>query len=373
MATNDCIVHSRKNLSNFHTTINRLRGENKFTNNVYQELPKRCCSCKGKTGFKTINLNILREMCEDIVMSIDFTLKFRFSSNMNRFWSTEEEEEKNENNQYLNDPTDDEESHNSESTSDNEDINKNATSTVKTTSIPHMRIASRGTRYQNTSANQEYDLNEILKVIPAINLIRRGKSYTKEIYYELPKRCCSCNGKTGLNIIDINVLINICEEIQSKVLKSSYDLALSFELETDFRERRARIGRFIGKKGENLRSLEDKYNIRLHIINNQSSNQKYFQKLIEIQENNSEIVYLFLTKKDKSITNEIPIEEIKEQIIEKWKEANIEPIDDELFHLVSLSNESKKPFLRYRRKLGYFIGKNGQHLRNLQNQYNINI
>jgi hypothetical protein len=31
----------------------------------------------------------------------------------------------------------------------------------------------------------------------AVNLIRRGKNYAKEVYNELPKRCCSCHGKTG--------------------------------------------------------------------------------------------------------------------------------------------------------------------------------
>jgi transcription antitermination factor NusA-like protein len=293
-----------------------------------------------------------------------------------------------------------------------------------------------------------------------------------------------------LNVIDLNVLISICEEIQSKRPKSSYDLTLSYEPESDSRERRARLGRFIGKKGqnlkilqekynvlihvnddnriggaftseigredtndasklqmvvrskhklirgaipidkikqeideiweeasetrliqkqftfdqnqfqfvslsfesglssedqsditgrfigkkgENLRNLEDEYNIRLHLINHQSSNRKYFQKLIEVQENQPDVFYLFITKKDKSITDEFSIEEIKEKILQKWQEATIEPIDDEIFHILSLSNESEKSLQGDRRKLGCFIGKNGQHLRDLENKYNIKI
>jgi len=50
MATNDCIVHSRKNISNFHAAVNQLIRENNFSKRVYQQLPKRCCSCNGKTG-----------------------------------------------------------------------------------------------------------------------------------------------------------------------------------------------------------------------------------------------------------------------------------------------------------------------------------
>jgi transcription antitermination factor NusA-like protein len=157
------------------------------------------------------------------------------------------------------------------------------------------------------------------------------------------------------------------DQNQFQFVSLSFESGLSSEDQSDI------TGRFIGKKGENLRNLEDEYNIRLHLINHQSSNRKYFQKLIEVQENQPDVFYLFITKKDKSITDEFSIEEIKEKILQKWQEATIEPIDDEIFHILSLSNESEKSLQGDRRKLGCFIGKNGQHLRDLENKYNIKI
>jgi hypothetical protein len=50
MTTNECIVHFRKNLSNFHTAVNEIRRKNMFSNEIFRELSKQCCSCNGKTG-----------------------------------------------------------------------------------------------------------------------------------------------------------------------------------------------------------------------------------------------------------------------------------------------------------------------------------
>ncbi|CAF3539989.1 unnamed protein product [Rotaria sp. Silwood1] len=157
-------------------------------------------------------------------------------------------------------------------------------------------------------------------------------------------------------------------------------LPLSFQLELSPEARREIIGRFIGKKGENLRSLEDKYNIRVHIIKG-SFNEKYFRKLIEVQEksekqdqNNLDDLYVFITKKNKSIMDLIPINEVKEEIIKKWKEASIDPSDlDEPFHFLPLAFESGVSLRKRRRKTGRFIGKNGQNLRALNDKYNIQV
>lgn len=150
-------------------------------------------------------------------------------------------------------------------------------------------------------------------------------------------------------------------------------VSLSFESNLSVDERRDAIGRFIGKKGEYLRPFEDQHNIRLYIVDSQTKNRKYCLKLIEIQEDNPNIVYLFITKKDKSIADEIPIEQVKEQIIEKWKQATMEPVDNELFHIASFPYESKVSWRQRQKKIGHFIGKKGQHLRRLQQKYNINI
>jgi hypothetical protein len=49
-----CIVHDRKFLSKFHETINQLRQLNEFNLSILQQLPKRCCSCGGKDGKKSL-------------------------------------------------------------------------------------------------------------------------------------------------------------------------------------------------------------------------------------------------------------------------------------------------------------------------------
>ncbi|CAF5140906.1 unnamed protein product, partial [Rotaria magnacalcarata] len=85
MTSTTCIVHSHKNVSKFHTATKQLRLENWFPADVYQQLPNKCCSCNGKRGLKTIDLEVLRKICDDIMLSTASTLKFRFSSNMSEF------------------------------------------------------------------------------------------------------------------------------------------------------------------------------------------------------------------------------------------------------------------------------------------------
>ncbi|CAF2135031.1 unnamed protein product [Rotaria magnacalcarata] len=93
MTSNTCIVHSHKNVSKFHTATKQLRLENWFPADVYQQLPNKCCSCNGKRGLKTIDLEVLRKICDDIMLSTASTLKFRFSSNMSELVSMEASED----------------------------------------------------------------------------------------------------------------------------------------------------------------------------------------------------------------------------------------------------------------------------------------
>ncbi|CAF4220927.1 unnamed protein product [Adineta steineri] len=180
-------------------------------------------------------------MCEDITLSLSSTLKSRFSSNMNKLLLEE------------NDTTTDE-----EESQDSLPI----TQQFYPTFLETFKIitATDGCIVYNSKYQSKFN--------NAINFIRRGKKYKNSIYYELPKRCCSCNGKKGLNVVDLNVLINICDEISLD--KSSETIKLSFELETDFRAHYTRISRFIGKKGQNLNALQDKHDVCLHITNGPS-------------------------------------------------------------------------------------------------------
>ncbi|CAF1479827.1 unnamed protein product [Adineta steineri] len=178
----------------------------------------------------------------------------------------------------------------------------------------------------------------------AISLIRRGKKYKNSIYYELPKRCCSCNGKKGLNVIDLNVLINICDEIslvKERIIQEWKEaniepidlfepyhfLSLLFESEISLQERRRKIGRFIGKNGQHIRDLQDKYNIRIQ-IEDQSSSRKIIQKkFAKIQDKDKlDKLYLLITNKNKIITKKIRIDMIEEDINKLWEKE--EEIND---------------------------------------------
>ncbi|CAF3889593.1 unnamed protein product [Rotaria sp. Silwood1] len=158
-------------------------------------------------------------------------------------------------------------------------------------------------------------------------------------------------------------------------------LSLPFESGVSLEARHDIISHFTGKKGENLHGLENNYNIYIDIIKEGSSNGTYFPQLIEEQEknekqdsSNQDDLYLFITKKNKSVTDVIPINEVKEVISKKWKEASIEPPDLQgPFYFLPLSFESRMSFLARYRKIGRFIGKKGKNLRTFQDKYNIHI
>ncbi|CAF3426008.1 unnamed protein product [Rotaria sp. Silwood2] len=138
----------------------------------------------------------------------------------------------------------------------------------------------------------------------------------------------------GLNTIDPIILENICNEIQleqfgdRKPPKPVYMMFLSFQSALDAKERLRQSGRFIGKNGQYLRRFEDKYNVRVNIVN-RSSSKKLRQKLIEIKNktgkqltNELEGIYLLLTKKNTSVKSTISIDEIKQLIKKKWNEIS---------------------------------------------------
>ncbi|CAF0881632.1 unnamed protein product [Adineta ricciae] len=54
--SDDCIVHSRKYLSNFHANVNELHRTKEFSYPILQKLPKLCCSCENKKGLLSLIL-----------------------------------------------------------------------------------------------------------------------------------------------------------------------------------------------------------------------------------------------------------------------------------------------------------------------------
>ncbi|CAF5022337.1 unnamed protein product, partial [Rotaria sp. Silwood1] len=398
MATNECIVHSRKTLSKFHAAVNQLRLEKLFSNDVYRELPKRCCSCNGKQGLKTIDLEPLRELSKEIMLSAASTVKIRFSSYENRSLLMETEEDNADKEEMdtedLTDTTEDDTSEDSMSTSDteksdsqrklsNEEIIKEkfAKETFKATT------ATDGCIVHNPKYRSKFN--------HAVNLLRI-KQFKNWTYHELPKRCCSCNGKTGLNVIDLNVLEGTCEEIElnppikTVIVKPSHVLTFPFESTLTIQERRTRICRFIGKKGQNLTMLHNKYNVRIHIID-RSSHKRLHKKISEVQNktvkrdlSKADELYLLITAKNKLTIDVIPIDEIKREITEKWEEASeIRFIEKEYtfdhaesskrFQFLCLPFESEVSMEARKDIIGRFVGKKGEHLHGLENNYNIRI
>ena len=53
--TDGCAVHNSKYRSKFNSAVNLIRRGKKISNRILQELPKRCCSCDGKTGKYAMN------------------------------------------------------------------------------------------------------------------------------------------------------------------------------------------------------------------------------------------------------------------------------------------------------------------------------
>ncbi|CAF1428630.1 unnamed protein product [Adineta steineri] len=193
-----------------------------------------------------------------------------------------------------------------------------------------------------------------------------------------------CIVHSRLNVIDLNVLINICDEISLD--KSSETINLSFEPETDSRECHRRISRFIGKKGQNLNTLQDKYDVGIHITNGSSN--KAFKRNTKLENvaklrnivNLDKLDVLIRRKHPSLTTDTISMDEIKQELNAKWKEASeFEFIQKELsfdhnhFQFVCLSFESERSLHERREIIGRFIGKKGENLRSLEDQYNIRL
>ncbi|CAF1300638.1 unnamed protein product [Adineta ricciae] len=322
MATDKCIVHCSEHVSEFQTAINQLRCENRFSDDVFQELSALCCSCDGKEELKPIDLEIIRQMCEDIKWSLSTAIKYGFSSNMNKILSTKEE--------YS---TDHEETPRSspmihdENTDDQftpSDILDPIDEFMKAMETFQVITATDGCIVHSSKYRSKFN--------HAVNIIQRSNKFNKRVYHELPKRCCSCDGKIGLNVIDLNVLVSKCDEIVSDKTHQSLDaffriVKLSFEAGTSSQERRARISRFIGKRGHNFDALRNKYHVHIHIIDT-SSNKALVKKSIN-GENKDDIekivpddkLRVLIRRKSKLTTDATLIDELEQEINERWEEA----------------------------------------------------
>ncbi|CAF4440860.1 unnamed protein product, partial [Rotaria magnacalcarata] len=168
---------------------------------------------------KTMDLEVLRKICDDIMLSTASTLKFRFSSNMSELVSMEASE-------------------------DNSD-----------------ELDEKIPQKSNSTTNAD------LFIISSNNML----------IFHLGKNIIDLNVLSGV-CDEIE-----SERVNKPVLKKHfYLLTLSFEPNISRHVRRARTGRFIGKGGENVRAMQDKHNVCLKLID-RSSNEKRCQRLDELK------------------------------------------------------------------------------------------
>ncbi|CAF0816864.1 unnamed protein product [Adineta steineri] len=77
-------------------------------------------------------------------------------------------------------------------------------------------------------------------------------------------------------------------------------VCLSFESKLSMHERRKIVGRFIGKNDQHIRDLQDKYNIRIQIVDQSSSRKIVQKKFAKIQDKDKlDKLYLLITNKNK--------------------------------------------------------------------------
>ncbi|CAF1391606.1 unnamed protein product [Adineta ricciae] len=382
MATNKCIVHCCEHVSEFETAINQLRGENTFSDDVFQELSTLCCSCDGKEELKPINLEIIRQMCEDIKWSLSTVTKYGSSSNMNKVLLTKEEHS-----------TDHEEtSHSTPVTHDENTDDESIPSDILDPIDEFMKTIETFQVITVTDGCIVHNCKYRSKFNHAVNIIQRSNKFNNRVYHELPKRCCSCDGKIGLNVIDLNVLVNKCDEIVLDKTHQSPDaffriVKLSFEAETSSQERRARISRLIGKRGCNFDALRNKYQVHIHIIDT-SSNKALVNKSINVKNKDDieEIVpndelRVLIRSKSKLTTDATLIDELEQEINERWEEASEFRFiqreftfdDKDQFQFVCLPFKLTLLLKESRRLMSRFIREKGEYLRKLEDQYNIRL
>jgi len=63
-----CLVHDRRNISQFHATVNKLRNTKQFSVTTLRELPRKCCSCtdKSKPLVESLDFDVLQMICLEL-------------------------------------------------------------------------------------------------------------------------------------------------------------------------------------------------------------------------------------------------------------------------------------------------------------------
>ncbi|UJR18169.1 hypothetical protein I4U23_005069 [Adineta vaga] len=302
MATNECIVHSRKNIFNFHTTINKIRRKNMFSNDIYRELSKQRCSCNGKTGLNIIDVNVLINTCHEILSEKSCTL----------ILPMQPEAKLGENHKRI-----------------SRFIGKKGRKLKTLEDKYHVLI-----NLVNIDSNKK---NIINKDELHISIRRKNKLEKNTIPFSVMRQ-------------DIIKKWEETSEVRFIQREFTFDhnsfefISLSFDSEFSMEARHYITGCFIGKNGQHLHDLENKYNISIEIFD-QYSRKTIRKKFIKIEDKDKfDKLYLLITNKNKSTMEKIPIERIEQEINNRWKNQQkdneiINESDDESLQVNSVADD----------------------------------
>ena len=133
----------------------------------------------------------------------------------------------------------------------------------------------------------------------------------------------------GESSISIERFRELCQEIQSNSSinlpppvpeKEKHYLTVDYPLTLSSRQRLYKFGRFVGRKGEHIRSLEKKFNVNINIFNDKSS--KNFRQMVNKSSvkdslKNRNNLCLLITINDKNGD----VNHIKQSIENAWKKS----------------------------------------------------
>jgi hypothetical protein len=129
-------------------------------------------------------------------------------------------------------------------------------------------------------------------------------------------------------VIDPIILRDLCYEIESRQsteenLENCADfLILPWGSISRKAGRRRKIGLLVGRQGQHIHAVQNKYNVCVRIIMQSGSKQMREQLtrilLSENETHTNDSLYLLLTKMDTSIKTKTLFDEVKQILTEKW-------------------------------------------------------
>ncbi|CAF3759093.1 unnamed protein product [Rotaria sp. Silwood1] len=178
-----------------------------------------------------------------------------------------------------------------------------------------------------------HDRKYLSKFHGAINQLRRTNQFNGFTLKRLPKRCCSCQVKTGESSFNVDHLRKLCQEIEAsqkepqmipKLVKPINYIILEFPLTFDLIQRTYKMCRFVGRHGANLKLLERKLNVRINIINHKTrKGLRTIVNQVQVQNEHNHIDSLWVViTNENSNGNPNNMENVKQTLQDDWKKLD---------------------------------------------------